>query len=200
MMVKKFLVLIFFILSAFAISYAQNFAKGTQAFEYVYYIDTIRIDNPLIVKIDGIGFLTEGKYFDAENPKSSLEDLSTYATNYSFHDHELYIAGMDVMFHLTSKELGRYLYASYDGPLTSEFYYSHTKKGCEVYRCRLNSIVAYVFLVQNAFFTGMVNVDDEYTETRYIRKGINLGAKYNELEYLRVATPVKLKSKKEENE
>lgn len=192
-MKRTIFILSFVILSLCFNSHSADL-NGSQTLNIhkVVYAGTTTIKSPILVSIDGIGYINSDNNFDIQNPKSILERCGTYALICNFTDNNTIIPfyddlimGLDTNIVSQLVKEGRY------NTFNPEFRYISKKKGCHLYRCESKKIDLHVFLVRIDYFQMLLNPQYDMVKNVKIKKRY-FKAAYPKIEYIRVGVPANL--------
>lgn len=204
---KRFLfLLIVFILAMGNQTYAKSPVPGyvapwdtlpmpmTLRFTAVY-VDTMTIESPILVNINGFGFLTPKKVFTPHDPTSCLKSFQTsamVALFYELCESNKKLVGTDDIVILVNPKVTNELYERNHKTIKPKFEYSHTVKGCDIYVCTVDKLLIEVYLMQCSTFNAWSNPMIEWAVPVKEIKPRHLESLYPDLEYIRIAQPIKI--------
>ena len=167
------------------------------------YVDTMTIESPILVNINGFGFLTPKKVFTPYDPVSCLKSFQTnamVATFYEFcNSNKKHVTTDDIVI-LVNPKVTDELRLQNHKEIHPEFEYSHTVKDCDIYVCTVDKLLIEVYLMQCSTFSAWANPFIEWTEPVKEIKPRHLESLYPDLEYIRVAQPIKITQDDEEDD
>ena len=183
------------IFSSIMVSISQTSYTRTnikERFSYYHstiYADTVSIKKPLIVNIDGIGFLTPKDDLDPEKHKKILQSSNTcivfciFRKPYLLGDYDIPLMG------LKSSTMDQLYDSNIYVPISPKFKFVGKIKGCEVYESEEPIIRFAVFLVQINYLNDLLNPFIEWEgKPGKVRKRI-IKSSYPAIEYIKVAMP-----------
>ena len=184
--------LILILLGAFVCFAQPNNREVFSEHHSTIYADTVTIEKPLIVNIDGIGFLTSKNDFDSKNPKRITQNSNTciifciFTKPYLNQEYELPIMGLKSSTQDQLYNSGIYY------PIFPKFRFSGRTKGCDVYESELPVLRFAVFLEQINYLNDQLNPFIEWASPKHIKEKKRIvKSSCPAIEYIKVTIPIK---------
>ena len=179
-----------------SINILWSFSASAQKVNFSHYhsvifADTISIESPLIVNIDGIGFLNAEKNLSLKNPKRITNNSNCCLVYCDFGDKRIYADYDFVLFSLNVNILDELASKGFYKPITPPFTFWKKIKGCEIYRSEKSVLKFMIFLVQIEYLNEILNPEIDTVNKTKIKKR-NIKSSYPRIEYIKVAVPIEL--------
>lgn len=155
--------------------YAQTYLDLPIPKEYKYkvvYADTTVYHNPVLVNIDGIGFLNSKENFDMEHPKSITKHFETSLVICDFEDKTLYPFYDNLLMGMNPRLTDKLDNEGFFNTINPDFQYVGRKDRCEIFVSKTSDIQALIFVAQMDYIIAYLNPKYELKIKEKIKKNI----------------------------
>lgn len=155
------------------------------------YVDTLSINNPILIKKDGIGYLSSLENFNPAKPNDIFEEPFTCLVMGDFTENgfngfydEMLLFTCDPKVFSYLKDNGLYR------PIYPKFKYSKSYKGCHVYECDDDKFCILLFLARIEKVNIWLNPLYDLASKNKKPKERKLKSAHPYMEFIKVAVPI----------
>lgn len=170
------------------------------------FVDTVVIKSPVLVNINGIGYLNSKENLDFSNPTEVLDNEETCLLFCRFFYDKTVISDFNTRYKQWMREYSYFLNIEtkkqlnknsiefpFDDILKLPFKYICTENGIDIYESEVSELQVFVYLIQiravNATLNPKIDFVVEMDSIYDVDQVRLVPSKYPELEYVRVAFP-----------